>query len=61
MGMHAHCGYSIIMATSMAQLYMQLKTSVMSLQRRRWGWQGTSMGAVLPRGPVMSSLDTLSA
>ena len=45
--------------TSMAQLHMQATTSVMSLQRRRWGLQSTSMCAVLPRGLVMPSLDTL--
>ena len=44
---------------SMAQLHMQAMTSVMSLQRRRWGRQSTSMCAVLPHGLVMSSLDTL--
>ena len=31
----------------------------MSLQGHRQGWQSTSMCAVLPRGLVMSSLDTL--
>ena len=59
MGMNADCGHGIIMATSMAQLHMQAMTSVMSLQRRRWGRQSTSMCAVLPHGLVMSSLDTL--
>ena len=58
MGMQADCGHGIFMATSMAQLHMQAMTSVMSLQRRRWGRQRTSMCAVLPRGLVMSSLDT---
>ena len=59
MGMHADCGQGIIMATNMAQLHMQVMTSVMNIQRRRWGWQSTSMCAVLPRVLVMSSLDTL--
>ena len=59
MGMHAECGHGIIMATSMAQLHMQAMTSVIGLQRRRWGRQSTSMCAVLPHGQVMSSLDTL--
>ena len=59
MGMHADCGHAMIMATSMAQLHMKIRTSVMSLQGHRQGWQSTSMCAVLPRGLVMSSLDTL--
>ena len=53
------CGHGIIMAMSMAQLHTQVMTSGMSLQRRRRGRQSTSMCAVLPRGVVMSSLDTL--
>ena len=59
MGMHADCGHGIIIAMSMAELHMQVMTSVMSLQRRRWGRQSTRMCAVLPHDLVMSSLDTM--
>ena len=59
MGMHADCGHGMIMATSMAQLHMQVMKSVMSLPRRRWRRQSTSMCAVPPRGLMMSSLDML--
>ena len=31
MGMHADCGHSVIMATSMAQLHMQVTTHVLIL------------------------------
>ena len=31
MGMHADCGHGIIMATSMAQLHMQVMTRVLCL------------------------------
>ena len=61
MGMHAasDCSRGVVMVTSMAQLHMQAMTSVMSLQRRRWGWLSTSMSAVLPCDLAVSSLDML--
>ena len=38
MGMRAVCCHGMVMVTSMAQLHKEVITSVMSLQRRRWGW-----------------------